>query len=178
MRRLGSDRLRAGRRSLALAATLIVSFCASAAAQTPKLTTSTFDNWTLRCQGKDDAKVCEIAQGIALDGQTRPIAQLAIGRAGPGKPLKIVFQLPLQVWLPPGLKLLGPDGTTLVSTAYTHCIPVACFGEAEVDDALLGKLKNLTENGKLQFSDLQQQTVSFPVSFKGFGAALAAMPKS
>ncbi|WP_271023478.1 hypothetical protein [Rhizobium sp. RCAM05973] len=53
----------------------------------PNTTTASFGDWTLRCQRVGEAgkatRVCEVAQAMQVQGQTAPVAQIAIGRLSP-----------------------------------------------------------------------------------------------
>ncbi len=149
----------------------------AASAQTPQRTTATYDDWTVRCDMRDNVKTCEMAQTVQIQGQPNPLTQIAIGRPTRNDPLKIVFQVPINVWLPSGVKLATDDKDPGLLASYKRCLPVGCFADVELKDDLLKKLRGMVDNGKLQFKDAAQQDVSIPVSFKGFDQALDAMTK-
>jgi invasion protein IalB len=146
----------------------------------PQRTTATFEDWTIRCEirvGPPPQKSCEMTQAVQIQGQPNPISQVAIGRPTKADPLKLVIQVPINVWLPTGVKLLADDKDPGILTNYKRCLPAACFADVEIKDDTVKKLRSLTENGKLQFKDANQQDVALPVSFKGFGQAFDAMAK-
>ena len=151
-----------------------------AAAQAPQRTTATYDDWTVRCEdqaGPPPRKQCEIVQSTQVSGQQQPVTQIAIGRPAKGAPLKMVLLVPIGSWLPDGVKLTSADREPLVTAAFKRCLPSACLADLDLSDELARKLRTFKDNGKLEFKDGGQHDVNVPVSFKGFGPALDALPK-
>src|SRR6185437_14510377 len=95
----------------------------------PQQTTATYEDWTLRCvvqPGPPSQKVCEIVQSTHVQGQAAVLTQIAIG--GQKKaPLKVVVQVPIDVWLPAGIKLIGGGKDPGLAAAFKRCVPQACF---------------------------------------------------
>jgi invasion protein IalB len=160
-----------------LASVALLAAGTGAFAQTPQRTTATYDDWTVRCEVNDAVKSCEMAQAMQIKGQAQPVTQIAIGRPAKNEPLKIVFQVPINVWLPGGLKLTADEKDSGIAGVYRRCLPGACIADAELKEDSVKKLRALIENGKLQFKDGGQQEIAIPVSFKGFGQAFDAMLK-
>lgn len=152
---------------------------ASAQAQTqaPQRTTATYQDWTVRCEVAATGKICEMAQAMQIQGQAQPVTQIALGQQSKGAPMKIVLQVPINVWLPAGAKLVINEKEPGIAAVYGRCLPAACLADADLKDDQIKKLRGLTENGKLQFKDAAQQDVVIPVSFKGFDQAYDAMQK-
>lgn len=151
-----------------------------ASAQVPQRTTATFEDWTVRCEmtaANPPQKSCEMVQTTQVPGQANPVSQIAIGRTAKGAPLKIVFQVPINIWLPGGVRLTYAEKEQPVAAAFQRCIPAGCFAETELKEELVRKLRTLTENGKLEFKDANQRDASLPVSFKGFAGAYDTMTK-
>lgn len=144
-------------------------------AQTPRLTTATYDDWTVRCEMREAGKSCEMEQTSQVQGQ--PISQVAIGRPTKSEPLRIVFQVPINVWLPAGVTLVLDDKDPGVNATFKRCVGNGCFADTDLKDEIVKKLRTRTENGKLLFKDANQRELTVPVSFKGFGAAFDAMAK-
>lgn len=144
-------------------------------AQAPRLTTATYDDWTVRCEMHDTIKSCEMEQTSQVQGQ--PVSQIAIGRPSKNEPLRIVFQVPINVWLPAGVTLVMDDKDPGVSAIFKRCINNGCFADTDLKDDAVKKLRARTDNGKMLFKDANQREVTIPVSFKGFGAAFEAMAK-
>jgi invasion protein IalB len=147
----------------------------AAAAQVPQLTTATYDDWTVRCEMHETVKTCEMEQTSQIQGQ--PVSQIALGRASKGAPLRVVFQVPINVWLPAGVTLVLDDKDPGISATFKRCVGNGCFADAELNDETVRKLRARTANGKLLFKDATQRDVTIPVVFKGFGPAFDAMSK-
>ena len=148
-----------------------------AGAQAPQRTTASYDDWTVRCetQGNPAQKSCEIVQLVQLQGQL--LSQIAIGRPSKNEPLKIVFQVPLNVWLPEGVRLVYDPKEPPLAGIYKRCVTTSCFSDFDLKDDVLKKLRARTEQGRLEFKDSTQKDVAIPVSFKGFAQAFDAMAK-
>jgi invasion protein IalB len=160
------------------AAGLLIALAGAAQAQAPQRTTATFEDWTVRCETIDNTTRCEMAQGVQIQGQAGPLTQIALGRPNKNEPVKIVFQVPIDVWLPAGVKLVLDDKDPGIAVAFKRCLAGgACFADTELKDEMIKKLRGLTANGKLEFKDGAQRDIAIPVSFKGFGAAFDAMSK-
>lgn len=171
----------------ALLAAIFCSAQAKAPAQTPppanpaapQRTTATYEDWTLRCeiQGSPAKKTCEIAQSVNIQGQAQPLTQIALGRATKTDPHVVVMLVPINVWLPANARLVYDEKEPPVVAAYKRCTPAACFGDAELKDDVIRKMRARTEAGRLEFKDATQRDVAIPVSFKGFGQAIDALAK-
>ena len=150
---------------------------ASAAfAQAPRLTTATYDDWTVRCEMAGAVKTCEVEQTSQVQGQ--PFSQIAIGRPSKAEPMRIVFQVPINVWLPAGVTLVvddkDPGG---IGAVFKRCVGSGCFADAELSDDAVKKLRARSDKAKLVFKDATQREVSVPVSLKGFAPAFDAMTR-
>lgn len=148
-----------------------------AQAQAPQQTTATYDDWVVRCTGAPPQKTCEIVQFTQVQGQAGVLTQIAIGNPKKGELLKLVIQVPIDAWLPTGVKLLTAEKDPALFATFKRCVPAACFADIELKDDAVKKFRAAAETGKLQFKDAAQKDISLPVSFKGFGAALDAMQK-
>ena len=165
---------------LAVAAVLLSAQTTPPAAPgAPQRTTATYEDWTVRCetQGTPAVKSCEMLQAVNIQGQSNPITQIAIGKATKTEPLKLVLLVPINVWLPTGVKLMIDDKDPGLAAAYKRCVPAACFADVELKDDVVKKMRARTENGRLEFKDATQKDVAMPVSFKGFGQAFDALAK-
>ncbi len=162
-----------------LAATLFASVAVHAQAPTPQRTTATYEDWTVRCEtvGTPPQKSCEMAQSATAQGQPNPITQIAIGRASKTEPVRIVFQVPVNAWLPTGVKLVYDDKEPALAATYKRCVPIGCFADVDLKDDLVRKLRARTAQGRFEFKDAAQRDVAIPVSFKGFGQAFDALSK-
>jgi len=144
-------------------------------AQAPQHTTATYDDWTLRCDMTSALKKCDLVQTTQAQGQ--PVSLIAVGRPSKTEPLRIVFQVPINVWLPSGVRLATDKGSDLVSATFKRCLDGGCLADAELKDDVVKKLRSETENGKLLYIDAAQKEMALPVSFRGFAVALDALVK-
>jgi invasion protein IalB len=169
------------------AAALITSIAAGAAGAqapqpagpAPQRTTATFEDWTLRCetQGNPPVKNCELVQAVTAPGQTQPVTQIAIGRATPKDPLKIVFQLPVNVWLPTGVSFVVDAKAQPIAATLKWCNPAGCFADVDLANDHVKRMRGATAQGRFTFKDAARRDINIPVSFKGFSAALDALGK-
>ncbi|MBS0248682.1 MAG: invasion associated locus B family protein [Proteobacteria bacterium] len=137
----------------------------------PQLTTATYDDWTVRCEVRDTTNSCEMSQSMQIKGQSQPVSQIAIGRLNKTDPLKLVFQVPINVWIPDNISLVVEESATTIKANFTRCIPAGCFAETDLKDDMIVKLGKVSKGGRLEFSDAGRQKIAIPVSFKGFAAA-------
>jgi len=156
---------------IALSLLLAGIVAASAQSKSPQMTTATYDDWTVRCEVRDAVTSCEMSQAMQIKGQAQPVSQIAIGRLTKADPLKMVFQVPINIWIQDNISLVIDESTTAVKANFTRCIPVGCFAEADIKDDMIAKLGKAEKGGRLEFSDAGRQKIAIPVSFKGFTAA-------
>lgn len=145
----------------------------------PTRTTATYEDWTVRCETPPGAaqKTCEVFQAQQQQGQTGPVSQIAIGRAGKSGPHKLVAQIPVNVWLATAPRLVLDDKQAPIALGFKRCVPGGCFADADIPDDLLRRLKGRAEPGRLEYKDAIQRDVGIPVSFKGFSQAIDALAK-
>lgn len=147
----------------------------------PNATTASYGDWVVRCAtpAGQSEKVCEAATGIQVkvQGESRLLAQVVIGRAGKDQPTRLILQLPAGVFLPPGAALyLDDKAKTGIQTTYSMC-PRGCFADATLDSKQLAELRAAKGPGRLEFVEGSRQRVAAPISFTGLSAALEAALK-
>ncbi|MGA7966382.1 MAG: invasion associated locus B family protein [Gammaproteobacteria bacterium] len=147
------------------------------AAPAPQRTTATYGDWTVRCAMNGKTKLCEMTQATQIKGRQQPITQIAIGRQSKKGPVKLVFEAPVDVWLPAGVTLATGNKKADISASFSRCVPAGCIAETDIDQNQIKELSHLKKSGKLQFKDARKQLVAIPVSFKGFGDAYDALQK-
>jgi len=66
---------------------------------TPERTTASYGDWVLRCETVAGVakRVCEVAQVMTAQGQSNPVAQLAIGRRAAGESKQLTIVLPSNI---------------------------------------------------------------------------------
>jgi len=165
---------------LGAAATLLLATGSALAQTTPQRTTATYEDWTVRCEmrGTPPVKFCEMVQAVTAPGQSNPVTQIAIGRASPKDAVKMVFQLPVNVWIATGVKFNYDPRVPPLAAPLRWCAPAGCFADLELKDDMVKRLRALTTvQGRFEFKDAGQRDVAIPVSFKGFGLAFDALTK-
>lgn len=150
-----------------------------AAATNPQRTTATYEDWTVRCEsrGTPPVKQCEMVQAVTAQGQANPVTQVAVGRANAKDPVRMVFQLPVNVWIPAGVRFTFDAKTQPVPAIFKWCAPAACFADIDLNNDLIKRIRGQTAQGRFEFKDAGQRDVAIPVSFKGFGQAFDALLK-
>ena len=146
-------------------------------AQTSQSTTATYNDWVVRCEKADQGNACEMTQTTQLKDTSQLVSLIAVGATKGDGPTKVVFQVPVNVWLPAGVTLASSDGQTVIASNFTRCIPNGCFAETDINQTVLKKLRAMKEQGSLRFKEATQKDVTIPVSFKGFTQANDAMSK-
>lgn len=157
---------------------LLLAPLAAAAQTAPQRTSATYEDWTVQCEivaGPPPHKICELVQVGQAQGQT--VSRVAIGRVAKSDPFKIVVQLPVNLWLPTGVKIQLDDKDPGLATPFKRCVPAGCFADLEIKDDVVRRLRAATGSGKISFKNGAQQDASVPLSFKGFTQAFDALAK-
>ena len=148
----------------------------------PQLTTASFGDWVERCQRLSGAgevrRVCEVALTVSANnsnGQTSPLAEIAIGRVKKTDPLRLTLVLPVNVSFPsaPKLTLEGQDPIDLV---WKQCVPAGCFADATFGTDQQSSLRD-AKTAKVESKAAGGQAFNFPVSLRGLPQALDALAK-
>jgi invasion protein IalB len=161
-----------------LASALLLALSAAAAQQAPQRTTATYEDWTVQCElhaGSPPQKLCEMVQVGQAQGQT--VSRIALGHAAKNEPFKIVIQLPINLWLPAGVRIQSDDKDPGLAATFKRCVPAGCFADIDIKDDTVKRFRALTESGKITFKNANQQDVVLPLSFKGFAQAFDALSK-
>ena len=158
----------------------------------PAVTTATFGDWLLRCvrqpapadaagQKSDriTAQTCEVVQTVKVQGQTQPIAQLAIGRLPDSEELILTAVLPVNISLPGQVGVIvdpkaPAEGAIILE--WKRCAGGSCFADTRPTESSLRPLRT-GEAGQIRFADAGGRIVSVPVSWRGLDQALAALEK-
>ncbi len=150
---------------------------ATAANAGPDMTSETYGDWILRCRQPDGEKVCELTQTLVVQGQTNPVALIAVGREKKADPLKLLIQLPTNITFEGGVRAQFSDNTTGLDLTYKRCLPSGCFAELMLTNDLIGKLKAQSDAGSIKFKDGLGRDAALPMSFKGFPSVIDALSR-
>lgn len=143
-------------------------------------TTATYDDWTVRCTagaGTPPQKLCDMEQLFQLKGKEQPFSRVVIARQGKGKPLRLIAQLPVNVFMASGVKIEIGGKDAGLSGAFTRCLPGGCFAAIEIADAALRQLLAAGAPARIVYANAAEQPVAIPLSFKGFSRAFEALQK-
>lgn len=148
----------------------------------PSSTSATYGDWTTRCarEGTDGKTlVCEAVQSLVTQGQSAPVAQIALGRLAPKAPLRLTLVLPVNVAFDrmPQM-LIEEQAASAVTLSWRRCAPGGCFADLEIKPETLNLWRAATKAGQIQFRNAANQDLALPFSFKGLGQALDALPKN
>lgn len=151
-----------------------------APAADPQRTTASFGDWIVRCeQPGAGVKLCEAAQ-IASNQQGQPVAQIAIGRAAKGDPLRMTLLVPPSVTLAAEPRFLGRDNEKnlpALELGWRRCLPGGCLADTVLRDDAVTKLRALTDPYRLTFLDGAARDAALPFSPKGLAQALDALAR-
>lgn len=152
---------------------------APAVSSEPGSTTATYGDWLLRCQrlgGETTGRVCEVSQTIQAQGQTAPVAQIALGRLPGQESMRLTVLLPANVSFPSSVRVAEvKDAKNGLDLAWRRCIPGACVADGATTDAVLSAWRKAEDAGRIAFKDADGREVA--VSLRGLGPALDALGK-
>jgi invasion protein IalB len=143
-------------------------------------TSATYEDWTVHCAtraGPPPQKLCEMEQLSRLQGKEQPFSRVAIARPEKGKPIALVVQLPVNVWLATGVRIEIGGKDAGPSAPFTRCGPAGCFAAIGLTDDAQKRFRAGTEPGRILYKNAARQDVAIPLSFKGFGQAFDALAK-
>ncbi len=146
----------------------------------PQMTTASFGDWIERCQrvnvSGEIRRVCEVSLSVTAQGQTAPLAVLAIGRVKKTDPLRVTLVLPVNVGFPSAPKIdIGDVGDPMELT-WKQCVAAGCFAEAMFPGEMQRAWRE-AKSAKVESKAANGQAFSFPISLRGLPQALDAMAK-
>ncbi|WP_212653230.1 invasion associated locus B family protein [Marinomonas sp. CT5] len=169
----------------------------AAVSNKPLETTATYGNWVLHCvqlpspsNGKDDQAddqaddaSCEIVQSAQIQGQSRPVMQMAIGRLPGQKDFTVTTVIPVNVSIPGRVQIVidseaketkkKADGFDLT---LTRCLPSGCVAVTKLDNKMRAQM-SAGIAGQLKFISANGQEIAIPLSWMGFTQAMTSLDK-
>jgi len=162
-----------------IAAVLVACAISSGPALAKSLKGKSFEDWSIDCEqaaGAKDEK-CFATQYVLLNKEGAPpqrLMKFSVGYLGPKGEAVAVALLPLGIWIPAGV-VFKIDDRPQQPLQLQSCGPDGCVATAPLDADTVKAM----EHGKVMAVGAapqgSPQTVSLPVSLKGFKAALAAL---
>src|SRR5260370_36284569 len=122
----------------------------------PERTAATFGDWTMRCEAAvaPTKRSCEVAQGITQQGQTNPIAQVAIGKPGPSESRRLTVVLPTNIAITTNPRVsIAKAGAAPLELSWQRCTPGACFAFVPLSDEAASVLSGQNEPCRIVFKD-------------------------
>jgi invasion protein IalB len=152
---------------------------APAVSADPASTTATFGDWIMRCQrlgaNAQPGRFCEVAQVLAVQGQTAPIAEIAVGRVDRNSKMRLTIALPPNILISAAPRAdLGAKDDEGIVLDWRRCTRGSCFADAELNDAAVNRWRSQSGSGRLQFTNAAGQALILPFSLRGFSQALDA----
>lgn len=147
----------------------------------PSVTTATYSDWTLRCVRDKDSKgtLCEVTQTLQMQGQTAPVAQIAVGRPTAKAPLRLTIIVPINAAFDKGPQMqVEEQPAQAASLAWRRCANFGCVADVEIKAETLNAWRVAAKPGQMLFRNAGNQDVVLPFSFRGLAQALDAMAKS
>jgi invasion protein IalB len=147
----------------------------------PSVTTATYSDWTLRCVRDKDGKasLCEVTQTLQMQGQTAPIAQIAVGRPAAKAPLRATIIVPVNAAFDKAPQMqVEEQPAQAASLAWRRCANFGCVADVEIKAETLTAWRIAPKPGQILFRNAGNQDVVLPFSFRGLAQALDAMAKS
>lgn len=134
------------------------------------------DDWTLRCQARENALPCDLIQQIIDKPSGKQV--LAISIAWSPKEDKYALQIvvPLGISLQAGLAIRVGEDFAAEGLRVSRCEPTGCFVETLMGEELLNAMKDGSQ-GAVMLMDATGQQAALPFSLKGFTAAHKALRK-
>jgi invasion protein IalB len=148
----------------------------------PASTTATFGDWVMRCRklgaNAQAGHFCEVAQILAVQGQTAPVAEIAVGRLDPNSAMWLTIALPPNILISVAPRAdLGAKDDGGITLAWRRCTPGRCLADVELNDAAINRWRSQSGPGRLQFTNAGGQALILPFSLLGFSQALDAYAK-
>lgn len=153
----------------------LAAISAAAAEAPPDMETRTYGNWTLRCivQGEPDLP-CDIIQAVNDKATGRQIMQTSFTYLATEQKYVGQIILPLGFLLKPGVLIRINGAGDITDWSVTRCEPQGCVVEALLEAKALAPFRQHDEANVIVL-DLQGKPQAYPLSFKGFAAAIDAL---
>lgn len=147
----------------------------------PAQTTATYGDWVLRCvrtgDGGTGPRICEVVQTMVVQGQTQPVAQIAIGYDKADLRLTLLVPAAVSFSKVPTVSAQGGGAAPSFDLAWRRCLPNGCFADVGVNADLLKTLRTRTEPLQVLFKDAGERDATLPFSLRGLPASLDALSK-
>ena len=138
-----------------------------------------FRDWTVKCEqfkDRNDRKFtqCHIFQDLKHKDRGIRLLHMAVAYPpnSPKQPVGILT-MPLGVYLPAGVTM-QVDKRDPVKLVFERCEPVGCKAGFPIEDSMLNAFRKGAQ-ARITFHDMRRQSVTIPVSLRGFTAAFNSL---
>lgn len=131
--------------------------------------------WTVRCEevDSDGRPDCIMFQNLVMRTGGQPVLQISVGFAPPDHQPTVVLNLPLGIYLPPGIGI-RIDDLPPARFPVERCDPDGCQAVMKMRDTTVTQLRQGRQL-EIEFHDGERQPLKMPLSLDGFGAAFDAV---
>lgn len=136
---------------------------------------STFQDWRVTCS-VDALEDCRVWQRVQVQQSDELHDVMAVSLAPSDDGLVLIFQTPLDVYLPADFAL-RIDGQREQRMRFRHCNPAGCWVLIPADTGLLRALQR-GQKAEAALSLVEGQTVRISFSLMGFTSALEAFEEA
>ena len=113
---------------------------------------------------------------MVVQGQTQPVAQIAIGNDKADLRLTLLVPPAVSFSRVPAVSAQG-GGAPRFELTWRRCLPNGCFADIVVNADLLKTLRARTEPLQVAFKDAGERDATLPFSLRGLPASLDALAK-
>lgn len=140
-----------------------------AAAKKPRVTVRHFSAWEVRCAA-NAPKRCEMVQTVRRKSDHKPMARMIVAYAGSNPRPVAVFELPLGMRLPPGVRV-RVDGHKSVKLPVELCTIHNCRANMLLKPSQLAQLR-AGHTAHITIQDPSGRRLTLDASLMGFTSAL------
>jgi invasion protein IalB len=137
---------------------------------------SVHGDWQIRCDTPPGAQgeQCALIQSVTAEDRPNVGLTVIVLKTADQKSRLMRVLAPLGVLLPSGLGL-KIDATDVGRAGFVRCLPNGCVAEVQMNDDLLGKLRNGQQATFIIFQT-PEEGIGIPMSLKGFGEGFDKLP--
>jgi len=153
---------------------IMTAFGGQAAAQ--GVVRSVSGDWQIRCETPPGAQgeQCALMQSVTAEDRPNVGLTVLVLKIADLKSRLMRVVAPLGVILPSGLGL-KIDNVDVGRAGFVKCLPNGCLAEINMDDKLIGQLRNGQTATFIIFQS-PEEGIGFPMSLKGFGEGFDKLP--
>ena len=137
--------------------------------QKPKINVKHVQDWDVRCAAGSQ-KRCEMTQTVNRKKDNKPMMRVVVGYPPQSQQPVAIFDLPLGMRLPPGVKL-SVDGNKPVSFPVQLCVQQGCRADLPLKSSVLSQLR-AGHTATVTIHDPRGKAMNLDISLMGFTNAL------